>query len=346
MIVRHVQEPHAGLPQGEDGEAEGKRRQEVGKAARGHRAIPMRCPATRPTKTDDPDEGGRQRGGGEEGGPDLHRLPIVRAREQAGAEAAVLALGDFRDHRADQRRRRADLHAGEEERRARGRAQLQERLQSGRRIGAHEIELKGIGRAKALHHADRDRKERQIGGDRRLGRDAGDVELIEDDDDHRRERDDGHRLRGDDPGHHRSLEPVHRDDENGKADAERRADEEADQRFLERDRAVIDEAALRGRRGREDELVEFAGDLMRSGKLRPLHVERIDDEVPGRIVGPARVGIGVALQRRVHQRRGDVPAREDGEDDGQMGRADFTEVTLIRTPDGCSPQARGTRCRS
>ena len=183
------------------------------------------------------DERRRQRGGGEQSRPDLHRLAIIGAREQPRAQAAVLALRHFRDHRADQRRGGADLHAGEEERRARGRAEFQEGLRAGRRIGAHEIELQRIGRAEALHHADGDREERQIGGDRRLWRDAGDVELVEDDDDHRRERDDRHGLRGDDPRHHRPLEPAHRDDEDGEPDAERRADGEADQRLLKRDQA-------------------------------------------------------------------------------------------------------------
>ena len=54
---------------------------------------------------------------------------------------------------------------------------------------------------------------------------------------------------------------------------------EADQRLFERDEPMIDEAALGGRRGREDELVEFARDLMRRGQLRPLHVERGADEI-------------------------------------------------------------------
>ena len=157
-----------------------------------------------------------------------------------------------------------------------------------RRIGAHEVELQRIGRTEALHHADRHRKEREIGRDRRLRRDAGDVELVEDDDDHRRERDDRDGLRGDDPRHHRPFEPAHRDDENGKPDAERRADREADQRLFERDRAMIDEAALRGRRGGEDELVEFGRDLMRRRQLRPLHVERRADEVLRRIVRRGR----------------------------------------------------------
>ena len=107
-----------------------------------------------------PDQSRGERGGGEQSRPDLHRLAIIRAGEQARAQAPVLALGDFGDDRADQRRRRADLHAGEEEGRARRRAELQERLRARRRIGAHEVELQRIGRAEALDHADGDRKER------------------------------------------------------------------------------------------------------------------------------------------------------------------------------------------
>ncbi len=99
--------------------------------------------------------------------------------------------------------------------------------------------------------------------------------------------------------------------------------DEADQRLLERDQAVIDEAALRGRRGREHEPAELGDDLMRPRQFRPLHVERIDDEILGRIVGAAGVGVDVALQRRVHQRRGDVPDRDDGEEDGRDGESGF-----------------------
>ena len=171
------------------------------------------------------DQRRRQRGGGEQSRPDLHRLPIIGARQQPRAEAAVLALGHFGDDRADERRGGADLHAGEEERRAGRRPELQEGLRARRRIGAHEVELQRIGRAEALDHADGHRKEREIGRDRGLRRDSGDVELVEDDDDHRRERDDRHGLRGDDPRHHRALEPAHGDDEHGKPDAERRADQ-------------------------------------------------------------------------------------------------------------------------
>ena len=64
-------------------------------------------------------------------------------------------------------------------RRARSRApQLEEDLCPRRRIGAHEIELQRIRRAEALDHADRHRKERKIGRDRRLRRDAGDLNWL------------------------------------------------------------------------------------------------------------------------------------------------------------------------
>jgi hypothetical protein len=79
---------------------------------------------------------------------------------------------------------------------------------------------------------------------------------------------------------------------------------------------MVNEAALGGRRGVEDELVELGGDLMRRGQLRPLHVERRADELWGRIVGASGVGEKVALQRRVHERGGDTPDREDGDNDG------------------------------
>ena len=162
---------------------------------------------------DERDQRARQRRGDEQRRPDLHRLAVIGAGEQAGAEAAVLALRHLGDDGADERRRGADLHAGEEERQARRRAQLAHDLRGRRRIGAQEIELQRLGRAQALDHADGDREEAEIGGDHRLRRDAADVELVEDDDDHRRQRDDRHRLRGDDPRHQRAFEQGLRDDQ-------------------------------------------------------------------------------------------------------------------------------------
>src|SRR5580693_3575002 len=78
---------------------------------------------------------------------------------------------------------------------------------------------------------------------------------------------------------------------------------------------MINKAALGRRRGREDELVELACDLMRRRQLRPFHIERCADEVLSGIVRPARVGEQIALELNVHQRRGEIPDRDDGEDD-------------------------------
>ena len=220
MIAGTPSEAHAGLPQRQNGEAENQRRDEIG-GARVHGVNAMRRSTSARGEPDEADERRRKRGGGEQRRPDLHGLAVIGAGQQARAEAAVLALGHLGDHRPDQGRRGADLHAGEEERRARRRAQLDEGLRRRRRIGAHEIELQRIGRTQTLDHADGDREEREIGGDHRLGREPGDVELIENDHDHRRQRDDRHGLRGDDPRHHRSLEAAHREDQDRQADPER-----------------------------------------------------------------------------------------------------------------------------
>ena len=108
-----------------------------------------------------------------------------------------------------------------------------------------------------------------------------------------------------------------------KPDAQRRADGETDQRLFERNRPMINEAALRRRRSVEDELIEFRRDLMRRGQLRPLHIERRPNKVLGRIIGAPRVGELVALERRVHERRGDIPKRKDGDDDRGDGERGF-----------------------
>ena len=76
----------------------------------------MRAQRQPADQADDADQRARKRRGGEQRRPDLHGLAVIGAGEQPRAEAAVLALGDLGDDRADQRGRGADLHAGEEER--------------------------------------------------------------------------------------------------------------------------------------------------------------------------------------------------------------------------------------
>ena len=75
-------------------------------------------------------------------------------------------------------------------------------------VGAHEVEMERVGRAQALHHADGDREERQVGRDQRLGDEAAEIggqvhlagEQVEGDhDEDRRQRQDGDGLRGDRP---------------------------------------------------------------------------------------------------------------------------------------------------
>ena len=78
-----------------------------------------------------------------------------------------------------------------------------------------------------------------------------------------RQRDDRHHLRGDEPRRHGAVEPAHRHDQDGEADAERGPDDEADQGLLERDQAVITRLRLRTGRG--------------GGRREPVHLPRRPD---------------------------------------------------------------------
>src|SRR5664279_3968185 len=82
---------------------------------------------------------------------------------------------------------------------------------------------------------------------------------------------------------------------------------------------MINKAALGRRRGRKDELVNFACDLMRRWQLRTLHVERSADEVLRGVIRLACVGELIALELRVHDRRCEIPDADQSEDDGGDG---------------------------
>ena len=123
-------------------------------------------------------------------------------------------------------------------------------------VGAHQVEIDRLGRAQPLHHADGDRKERQIGRDQRLRDQPGHADRGEHDDDHRRDRQDRDRLRGDDPRHQAAVERDDVDDADGDHDAERGAEGEAEQRRGERHPGVVDEAALAPRLDQEGRLEE------------------------------------------------------------------------------------------
>ena len=104
--------------------------------------------------------------------PDLDRLAVIGAGEQLRADAGDGAGRQLADDGADQAGGDRDLHRGEQERQRGRPAQLPERLRRRGAVGAHQVEMDRIGRAQALHHADRDREEGEIGRDQRLGDEA------------------------------------------------------------------------------------------------------------------------------------------------------------------------------
>ena len=116
-----------------------------------------------------------------------------------------------------------------------------------------------------------------------------------------------------------SVRHVH--DQHGEHDAERGAEDEAEQGRRERHPAVIDEAARRiAADSRTPRSANSPHHLVRRRHQRPLGVEvpatRSRDRVRG-LLALERV----AHQRRVHQHRRDVPDREQGRDhDGDGAR--------------------------
>src|ERR1700733_4537134 len=106
---------------------------------------------------------------------------------------------------------------------------------------------------------------------------------------------------------------------------------------------MINKAALGRRRGREDKLVELACDLMRRRQLRPFHIKRCADEVLSGIVSPARVCEQIALKLRVHERRGEIPDPDQGENDGKDRKDGFhfppspSSGRAIARPEGRAP---------
>ncbi len=91
--------------------------------------------------------------------------------------------------------------------RHRGRpAQFPEHLARRCRPGPHQFELQRIGRGKALHHADRDRKEAEIGRDDRFRQQPVQPERSKHHDEDRGEREDRHHLRADDPWEQASFQ--------------------------------------------------------------------------------------------------------------------------------------------
>ncbi len=285
----------------------------------------MRAVASALGDADEHDQPAGKNGGGKQRRPDLHRLPIIGAGEQTGAQAVAAAGGKFTDDGADEAGGDADLHRGEEIGQRDGPAQLDEALPAGGAVGAHEVELDALGRAEALDHADDDREEAEIGRDQRLGDQPGDANGVEHDDDHRRDGEDRHGLAGDDPRHQRAVHGVVVNDEHSKPDAQRRAEEEAEQRRRERDPAVVDEALLGGHGLLGNSLPELGDHLMRRGQQRLLLAPQIANELRGGPSGDALEAVGVDLALIVHAERSRVPDEDDdGDDDEDRNGAALT----------------------
>ncbi len=145
-----------------------------------------------------------------------------RATEAVGDPARALA-----DDRPDDRRGRGDLERREQVRHRGRQADLAIRRPAPGRVRAHQLERPRVGRPKAADHRDRDREERQVGGD---DHDRGHVRP-DGEDDHRREGHDRDRLAGDDVRHERPLGQSRMDEDRRQQQAEQRADDEADDRL-------------------------------------------------------------------------------------------------------------------
>ncbi len=163
-------------------------------------------------EADDPDEDGREDRRGKQRRPDLQGLAVIGAGEQPRADPGLRPGRQLRDDRPDERDRDRDLEAREQERHRGGQAQLPQHLGGRRRPGAHEVALDRVRRGQPLHHADRHRKEAQIGRDQRFRQQPAQADGTEHHDDDRRDGEDRHHLRADDPGHQALFQHAHMHD--------------------------------------------------------------------------------------------------------------------------------------
>jgi hypothetical protein len=108
-------------------------------------------------------------------------------------------------------------------------------------------------------------------------------------------------------------------DQDGKHDAENRSDREAEQRGRERDPGVVGKVARGIERIFEDRLVKVLRHLMRRRYHRPFEVHRSGDDV-GEDVGLLLALEGIAHERGVHQHGGQVPQRDQNNDDDRDRR--------------------------
>ena len=227
--------------------------------------------------------------------PDLDGLAVVGADQQLGADARLRTGRQFTDDGADQARRHADLHRGEEVGHGDGRAQQPQRLRGCRTVGAHQVELEHFGAAQALHHAHRHREETEVGRDHRLGdelrriavqvQQVGDdivpgQHIVDEDHHHWRHREDRHGLAGDDPRHQRAARGMVVDNEHRQQYAQRSAHGETQQGRRQCHPRMIEETALAPRFEQQCGIGEVDQHLVRRRQHRTRVAPALQHQIP------------------------------------------------------------------
>ncbi len=137
--------------------------------ARHHALPPIRRKVRRSARPTSADQDQAEQRRHHQRRPDLHRLAVIGAGQQARAEAGLRAGRQLADDRADQADGDARPSATGTGTAARPASAASRRSAPGdAAVGAHQVELQRVGRAQALDHADRDREEAEIHRDDRL----------------------------------------------------------------------------------------------------------------------------------------------------------------------------------
>ena len=145
---------------------------------------------------------------------------------------------------------------------------------AGRAVGAQQIALHRVRGAQPFHHAGGDREEAQPAGDQRFRQHAGQADIAEHDDDHRRDRQHRHRLAGDQPRHQRAIQRAHVHDADRQRDAGDQRDHEAEHGRPRGDAGVVQQAAGRSDADSRTRCGSFRSRPGRRGQQRPVQRQR------------------------------------------------------------------------
>ena len=171
------------------------------------------------------------------------RFEDAVSQPRLGAAGAGDELGD---HRADQRQAARDAQAREEIRHRRRQLQVQQRLPPARPVEAEQVDQIVVGRVQP---------DRGVGQDREEGDDPGadqqrQLDVVDPDDDQRRDRHDRRHLQDHRIGEERRLDPFRAGEQHGQDDAQHHRHRERRQRDAHGDpprfhqRAPVDDQGL------------------------------------------------------------------------------------------------------